>query len=334
MSSSSPVDHRPADIASEAVDPDAAVLTIAEVERQTNISKDSLRMWERRYGFPAPVRDALGERRYSLAALERLQWIKRLLDAGQRPGQVIPMSPQQLQSQLGQAAAMATRARRGAAARQMAYMEALSNDWLLLIQEHRLNQLRDALGQEVIRLGLGDAIEQVFAPLSVQVGQAWLRGDLSIYQEHLFSEVLVGLLRENLARLDALQARDAHGPRVLLTTLPGEQHLMGLLMAECFFALQRCQRFQLGSNTPLPDIEAAVAALDIDVLAISCSVHASAREVLGGLTQLRHRIPESRAIWVGGSAPSLRSRKLPIGVVHVATASALVDQIVRWRQTR
>ena len=38
-------------------------LNIAGAERATGLSKDTLRVWERRYGFPTPHRDAAGERR-------------------------------------------------------------------------------------------------------------------------------------------------------------------------------------------------------------------------------------------------------------------------------
>ena len=37
-------------------------LNITAVERETGLSKDVLRMWERRYGYPKPDRDANGER--------------------------------------------------------------------------------------------------------------------------------------------------------------------------------------------------------------------------------------------------------------------------------
>ena len=39
-------------------------LSIAAVERDTGLSKDTLRVWERRYGFPTPDRDGFGERAY------------------------------------------------------------------------------------------------------------------------------------------------------------------------------------------------------------------------------------------------------------------------------
>ena len=59
-------------------------LTIAAVERDTGLSKDVLRMWERRYGFPTPGRDANGNRLYCDEQVERLRMIKRLLDQGYR----------------------------------------------------------------------------------------------------------------------------------------------------------------------------------------------------------------------------------------------------------
>ena len=40
------------------------LLNIAAVERDTRIGKDTLRAWERRYGFPQPQRDRHDERLY------------------------------------------------------------------------------------------------------------------------------------------------------------------------------------------------------------------------------------------------------------------------------
>ncbi len=68
-------------------------LSIAAVERDTGLSKDTLRVWERRYGFPAPGRDSLGERAYTLSEVEKLRIVKRLLDAGHRPGRIGPTRP-------------------------------------------------------------------------------------------------------------------------------------------------------------------------------------------------------------------------------------------------
>ena len=70
-------------------EPTGLALNISAVEREAGLSKDVLRMWERRYGFPKPVRDENGERRYSAAEVAKLRAIKRLMDVGLRPGKII-----------------------------------------------------------------------------------------------------------------------------------------------------------------------------------------------------------------------------------------------------
>jgi MerR family transcriptional regulator, light-induced transcriptional regulator len=55
-------------------------LSIAAVERDTGLTKDTLRVWERRYGFPQPDRDGGGERCYPLDQVEKLRVVKRLMD--------------------------------------------------------------------------------------------------------------------------------------------------------------------------------------------------------------------------------------------------------------
>ena len=67
-------------------------LSIGAVERDTGIARDTLRIWERRYGFPEPVRNEKGERSYPEEQLRRLQHIRRLLDQGLRPGKVVALS--------------------------------------------------------------------------------------------------------------------------------------------------------------------------------------------------------------------------------------------------
>ncbi|HRH92850.1 MAG TPA: MerR family transcriptional regulator, partial [Agitococcus sp.] len=67
----------------------AMLLPINAVERETGISKELLRMWERRYGFPQPQRDAQGDRVYPTEQINKLRIIRRLLDAGFRPSKVI-----------------------------------------------------------------------------------------------------------------------------------------------------------------------------------------------------------------------------------------------------
>jgi DICT domain-containing protein len=56
--------------------------SIGELSRATGVRQPALRMWEARYGFPAPVRTESGHRRYSEADLAAVQRVRRDRGAG------------------------------------------------------------------------------------------------------------------------------------------------------------------------------------------------------------------------------------------------------------
>lgn len=304
--------------------------SIAEVERETGLGKDTLRVWERRYGFPLPLRDRLGERAYPHEQVLRLRLVKRLLDAGHRPGKVVPQTVEQLQSLLDGAVEPVRSAGRKSNVQPSLSLEA-QDAWLQWLSEDRTDLIRQALQQQIIRQGLGTVVDQLIAPLCRLVGEGWLRGDLSVYQEHLFTETLQSVLREAIASVDASGQTLQQRPRVLLTTTPTEQHGLGLLMAECHFALESCVRFVLGTSTPIADIVQAVRQLEIDVLALSFSAYASRRDVLEGLQQLMEQLPPTVDVWVGGAAASMFARALPDRVQLMRQPGDVSVQVAAWR---
>ena len=54
-------------------------LHIREVVRSTGLRREQLYMWQRRYGFPVPLRDGFGDRVYPPDQVARLKLIKQLL---------------------------------------------------------------------------------------------------------------------------------------------------------------------------------------------------------------------------------------------------------------
>ncbi|MEO0004012.1 MAG: hypothetical protein RLZZ22_1704 [Pseudomonadota bacterium] len=294
---------------------------IAEIERDTGLGKDTLRIWERRYGFPTPLRDARGDRLYDQPQLQRLLRIKQLLDSGHRAGKVVSLSLPVLEALLQASCAPAGQTD---AATDL-------DDWLDLLEQGQPAQLRSALQQRLGQLGLSQAIEQLLVPLGQRIGQAWLADRLSIHQEHLFTETLQSVLREAIASLDAGSGSASHPPRVLLTTLPQEQHQLGLLMAECYFALARCERVALGPRLPPSEILAAVGHFRIDIVALSISLHASARESADQLSLLRAQLPPGVELWVGGAWAGANRRRLPKGVLSVVNDAQVNAGLTRWR---
>lgn len=304
-------------------------LSIADIELETGIAKDTLRVWERRYGFPMPLRDAQGERRYSQDQLARLRLIKRLMDAGYRPGHVVTLSPEALQAlpscPVKPGRGTAARARRAAAP------EPASQDfapWLHWLATQDTERLRHELQARLQGQGLAHTVQHLIAPLTATVGDAWVRGELTVAHEHLYTETVQTLLRNALLQLQA----PTHPPRILLTTLPKEHHHLGLLMAECFMALHGCTRLSLGPATPLSDIVQTAVSWQADVVGLSFSAHSKPQDVLQSLQQLRQQLPLHMGIWVGGSAPVLYGRRLPAGVQAFRQASELAPAIELWRQ--
>ncbi len=234
-------------------------LSIAAVERDTGLSKDTLRVWERRYGFPNPERDHFGERIYSIDQVDRLRAIRRLMDIGYRPGKIIGLSLEDLQAlaeSVSQPAPIASED-------QAADLDQLMN----VLKSHEIEDLRRQLSQRVLRLGLARFVSELVAPLTEKVGDTWARGQLEIYEEHLFTESMQVVLRNAISTIPQPGSR----PRVLLTTFPSEPHGMGLLMVEALLALEGCRCFSLGVQTPVWDIVLAAQAQDIDLVVLSFS---------------------------------------------------------------
>ncbi|MCX8003499.1 MAG: MerR family transcriptional regulator [Burkholderiaceae bacterium] len=290
--------------------------SIAAVERDTGLSKDTLRVWERRYGFPRPRRDALGERVYSQADVGKLRLVKRLLDQGHRPGRIVTLSVEELR-QLALDAG-----REGTAA----LPEPGFEDVLRLLRAHRIETLRAELTQTMARLGLARFVAEVVAPLTARVGEAWARGECEVFEEHLYTECVQSVLRAAIAAV----AVRGMPPRVLLTTVPQETHGLGLLMAEAMLTVEGCECIPLGVGTPLPDIVAAARAQAADVVGLSFSACLPAPAVVASLTELRARLPRAVALWVGGSNAALRRRTLPAVQVFQSLA-AIAPAVVAWR---
>jgi len=99
------------------------------------------------------------------------------------------------------------------------------------------------------RLGPLPFLETMVAPLLREVGEAWEKGRLRVRHEHFVAERLGDLLRSLRLPLE----ERAGGPLVVLATLPGEAHGLGLQMAALVVAFAGCRVLYLGTETPVPE---------------------------------------------------------------------------------
>ena len=263
-------------------------LTISATERETGLGKDTLRVWERRYGFPQPDRDAHGERLYPASQVDRLRLLKRLMDLGHRPGRLMAASEEELQALFASAAQPL---------QQPAVDGPLQKQLLSLVKSHDVRQLRSALNQAMLRQGLQSFVAHTLSALNRAVGEAWMSGEFEIFEEHLYTEQVQALLRQAISTLPA----PADGPRILLTTLPEEQHGLGLLMVEALMALDGATCISLGTQTPLFDIAMAARSQQADVVALSFSGAYPSRQVAPQVAQLRALLAQEIELWAGGA---------------------------------
>jgi len=306
----------PVQDASARVEHSEAPLNISAVERETGLSKDVLRIWERRYGFPRPVRDDNAERQYSATEVAKLRAIKRLMDTGLRPGKLIRQSLEELNAL----------AEKRAHPRRDALAPAIEREVLALLKSHDVLGLQALLASLLLRQGVPRFVVETIAPLNRAVGEAWMRGELQVFEEHVYSEVAHTSLRSAIGAFP----RQPGSPKILLTTVPGEQHGLGLLMVDALLAPEGAQCISLGPQTPFEDIRRAAAAHKVNIVALSFSSAFPLRQAGDALALLRRQLPTTVALWAGGEHLR-RLRKTLSGVHLIPELGDALEALKNWR---
>lgn len=291
-------------------------LPIGLVERESGVAKDTLRVWERRYGFPIPHRDQNGDRCYDLDQVEKLKLIKRLLDRGHRPAKLVTMSAADLSGLLQDNSQEEEETDSTLAAQVIGLLQAADQAELVAV-----------LTQKLASGGLMSFVADELAPMNGSIGRAWAQGRISVAQEHLYSEVIQKILRAYLLNLSAHQGR----PRVLLATLPGEQHGLGLLMVESVITATGALPISLGTEVPLDEIAAAARSHRCDAAAISFSRARKPSFVTQGVKALREQLLPGQELWIGGEGAAWLRHPLD-GVVHLPDLRSVQGRLLSWKR--
>ena len=293
--------------------------SIKVVSELTAIPMGTLRAWERRYGFPKPARRAGSNRRlYSATQVAQLQDVARALEQGYRPGDVVHLPRRQLRALVGAELDTRLTGSEHAVAPIATLVDLLARDDVRGV-EAKLRFSAAALGAKRF-------VTDCAQPLAQAVGQAWAEGKLAIRHEHLLTECLSTQLRAFLSL-----HQDAEGaPSVLLCSLPGELHTLGLEMIAVYLALSGARPRLLGANTPADQILLAARALDVDAVGIGLTPPLNVAQKRSELQVLARGLPKSVGLWVGGSGVAALGR-LPAGTDAVLSWAAVDSAIARAR---
>lgn len=274
-------------------------LPINAVERETGVSKELLRMWERRYHFPTPDRDDQGDRIYSLDQVAKLRLLRRLIDAGFRPGKIIGLEVSALEMLLS------TQNKS-----QLDVSPEMERELIQVLQSKDPHRVREYLSHQLVRMGLYTFIIEFLQYANSIVGDAWMRGEVEVHEEHLYTEQVQSLIRSAITNLRVA----TEPPRIMLTTAPDENHTLGLLMVEAMMRLDNVDAICFGAQMPVRDIAQAAIKQKMNIVALSFSASYPTSKAIEFLEELRFRLPLSVDIWAGGNA--LKSTRRSIEAVE------------------
>ena len=286
--------------------------SVTTTSRMTGLTPGTLRAWERRYAVVDPHRDEAGRRVYDAVMIERLARLQRLTEQGHPIRRLAPLGDAALDDLLNESS-------------QIGYggVEMLSEQMLEAVIGYRIGALDRLLSVAVATLPLAILVTRVISPLLAEVGRRWVAGELDIAQERMLSS----LLRARMIAI--LNPRPSEtGPKLLFSTLPGEHHELGLLMAALLAYEAGAPLLYLGTNLPARDLATLAGELGVKAVALSCVDSGLADSALDDITALIALLGSGVEVWVGGAQADFLCRKLAHPRVRKVTNPALIERMV------
>ncbi len=300
--------------------------SIKIASKRTGLTPHVIRIWERRYGAVKPERTDTNRRLYSEAELQRLGLLARATRAGHSISNLVPLSDERLAELLKREGhrppALPEHANGADPAPFLdrSVRAAASLDTDALAEE--LEQASLVVGQPVL-------LEKLVVPLLHQLGALWERGEIKVAHEHPASAVV----RTFLGNLLSQYAPAEEAPAVVVTTLTGQQHELGALMAALTAAAQGWRPVYMGPDLPAEEIAAAVQQTRARAVAVSLVYPPDDSRVPSQLSRLRRLIADDVRILAGGRvAPRYASALNAIGASTLSDIAGLRQELNRLRR--
>jgi methanogenic corrinoid protein MtbC1 len=273
-----------------------SVLSIGALSHATGVPVETLRTWERRYGFPRPAaRLTSGHRRYPIDTVERVRLVVRAIEHGHKPSIALRANFETLMKLI----AVAGGPRPGAAtppgvsSREGTFVERC----LAYTADLDGASLKGELARAWTEEGPLPFLLRCIGPLLDRVGECWERGDIEVGEEHFASEHI----REFLVTRWRDLSEHARTPRVVCATVADEHHTLGLHVAATALALGGAHIVFLGGPTPPNAIAHVVARQLANAVILSASTSVNRRLLASDCRALQKALPPRVPIIVGGA---------------------------------
>ena len=212
---------------------------IHRVAKLTGLSKDVIRVWERRFGILKPTRGANRYRNYSDEDVALLRFLKEQLDAGGSIGELAKLGREEL---LGRARASAPRTSfvDNTFSRLLRELLSTLNPFDRVIFEKRLNGA-------VAVVPFEEALHGILLPLQEQVGQLWHENHIDVAIEHYVTKQIQQKIFSAMNQLPVAE----FGAKVVVAGPPGEEHDIAALTVAYRCRVRGCRVYYLGANVPV-----------------------------------------------------------------------------------
>lgn len=178
-------------------------------------------------------------------------------------------------------------------------------------------------------LPVADLYVEVLQPALYEVGHLWMRGEMSVAEEHAASAIVQQVIQECVSYAPPRQARDR---TVVAACIGNEQHEIGMQMIVSCFDLDGWIVYYLGHSVPHHDIVQVVGEWKPDVVAISATLDEHIAEVVDLIYAIRASgHGREVAIMVGGQ-PFNDASDLVAAVGADLTARSARDAVWRANQ--
>jgi hypothetical protein len=177
-----------------------------------------------------------------------------------------------------------------------------------------------------MRQGLQAFVLETITPLNRVVGEAWMRGDLQVFEEHLYTEQLQAALRTG----DQYASRARSRSRACCSRpFPTEQHGLGLLMVEALLVPEGVHAYRSGRRRRWRTCARGARAQGAHRRAVVLGrVPAAAGHRRLGIAA--PQLPATVQCWAGGEM-TRRVRKTLPGIVLIPDLAASVNALRSWR---
>jgi methanogenic corrinoid protein MtbC1 len=180
--------------------------------------------------------------------------------------------------------------------------------------------IRDAV---TARLSTAEIDDEIVAPALWLVGELWERGEITVADEHLATEIALRVLALQREAKRVIAGRTER--RVLLAAPSGERHTVALKMAANLLTGAGYDTRFLGGDVPEPALAAAVSRYAVDVVCLSATMPGRGDRLLIAIDEIQRQRPATGFV-LGGRALTSRVRALP-GIAVCERVGDVVDAV-------